>query len=218
MASEDSRNRDRPRRFIMLCDESDPTEPLLREVRALLHHPENGRERHEVSSLGGDQWVLLEERHDHRGQLAPTLHGEAQKRVTMVVMALILDDLSAPEDSLDELECEPRRCGLGDREAAFAVNEPDYPLLDAWPFLLIVRTGRIVTVHFHTLYDEVRQTVPPDPRGFQHIADCTRHVAVSRGSAWCTPGFYLSTVIVTAAVYWRLGSELRPASRANPSP
>src|SRR6266542_1263214 len=93
-----------------------------------------------------------------------------------------------------------------------------HPLFDAWPFLLIVRTGRIVTVHFHTLYDEVRQTVPPDPRGFQHIADCTRHVAVSRGSAWCTPGFYLSTVIVTAAVYWRLGSELRPASRANPSP
>ena len=29
---------------------------------------------------------------------------------------------------------------------------------------------------------------------------------------------YLSTVIVTAAVYWRLSSELRPASRANPSP
>src|SRR6266542_3356748 len=129
MASEDSRNRDRPRRFICSV------------MRAIRRSP---------SSV-----------------------------------------MCAPEDSLDELECEPRRCGLGDRElvldlpaeeapavahhrdreAAFAVNEPDYPLLDAWPFLLIVRTGRIVTVHFHTLYDEVRQTVPTDPRGFQHIAD-----------------------------------------------
>src|SRR6266511_4299996 len=118
--------------------------------------------------------------------------------------------------------CQPRRRPLLrtteiEKQPSPSTN-PDYPLLDAWPFLLIVRTGRIVTVHFHTLYDEVRQTVPPDPRGFQHIADCTRHVAVSRGSAWCTPGFYLSTVIVTAAVYRRLGSELRPASRANPSP
>jgi hypothetical protein len=32
-----------------------------------------------------------------------------------------------------------------------AVNEPDDPLLDAWPFLLIVRTGRIVTAHTQTL-------------------------------------------------------------------
>ena len=27
------------------------------------------------------------------------------------------------------------------------VNEPDYPLLNTWPFLLIVRTVRIVTFH-----------------------------------------------------------------------
>jgi hypothetical protein len=31
------------------------------------------------------------------------------------------------------------------REATFSVNEPDDPLLEAWPFLLIVRTGHIVT-------------------------------------------------------------------------
>ena len=31
------------------------------------------------------------------------------------------------------------------REAAFSVYEPDDPLLEAWPFLLIDRTGHIVT-------------------------------------------------------------------------
>jgi hypothetical protein len=82
-------------------------------VRALLHHPEDGRERHEVGSLGGDQWVLFEERDDHRGQLAPALQGEAQERMTMVVMTVILDDLPTPEDSLNEFECVPRGCGLG---------------------------------------------------------------------------------------------------------
>ena len=32
-------------------------------------------------------------------------------------------------------------------EAAFAVDEADDPLLETWPFLLIGRTGRIVTAH-----------------------------------------------------------------------
>ena len=35
----------------------------------------------------------------------------------------------------------------GDREASFAVDEADGPLLDSWPFLLIVRTGQIFTAH-----------------------------------------------------------------------
>jgi hypothetical protein len=117
------------------------------------------------------KWVLLEERHNHRGQFLPALHGEAQERMTMIVVTPTLDDLPASEDSLKEFRCGPRGCGLGDRElvldlpaeeapavshhrdreAALAVNEPDDPLLDAWPFLLIARTGRIVTVHRQTL-------------------------------------------------------------------
>ncbi len=38
-----------------------------------------------------------------------------------------------------------------DRETAFAVDEADDPLLEPWPFLLIARTGRIVTAHARTL-------------------------------------------------------------------
>jgi len=33
----------------------------------------------------------------------------------------------------------------------FSVDEADDPLLDTWPFLLIVRTGRIFTAHVFNL-------------------------------------------------------------------
>ena len=36
-------------------------------------------------------------------------------------------------------------------ETAFTVDEADDPLLDAWPFLLIARTRRIVTAHSLTI-------------------------------------------------------------------
>lgn len=43
-------------------------------------------------------------------------------------------------------------------------------VLGRWPFLLIVRTGQIVTAHD-------RGRVPPDARMFQHIAKfCNRHL------------------------------------------
>jgi hypothetical protein len=38
-------------------------------------------------------------------------------------------------------------------EAALAVDEADDPLLESWPFLLIGRTGRIVTAHRPTPYE-----------------------------------------------------------------
>ena len=65
-------------------------------------------------------------------------------------------------------------------------------------FLLIVRTGRIFTAHAsHPTMQGVTRRVPPDTRMFQHIA------------RFCNSQWYL-TVIVTAAVYRGLGSELRP--------
>ena len=63
-------------------------------------------------------------------------------------------------------------------EAALAVHKADDPLRIEleWlgGFLLIIRTGRIVTAHSHTLWrgcDDER--VPPDARCFQHLASCT---------------------------------------------
>ena len=56
-----------------------------------------------------------------------------------------------------------------------ASRRADDPLLDAWPFLLIARTGRIVTAHPVILSRGCDRNgrVPPDTRGSQQIASCT---------------------------------------------
>ena len=141
------------------------------EMRSRLHRLQDGGERLEVGALCGDQWMRFEERHNDLDQFPPPLHGEAEKVVAMVVVAPVLDDLTAPEHLLEEFERRPGRRRLGDRElvldlpaeeapgiahdrdreTAFAVDEADDPLLETWPFLLIARTGRIVTAHGRTL-------------------------------------------------------------------
>ena len=132
-----------------------------------LHHLEDLCEQFEVGSLGGSQWVYFEERHHTTDKVIATLHAEAQQDLAMVTWPVLLDDAPAAEDLDEDFECRPRRRGLGDgelvldlpaeptpgvshhrdREASFAVDEADDPLLSTWPFLLIVRTGRIVTIH-----------------------------------------------------------------------
>jgi len=62
------------------------------------------------------------------------------------------------------------------------------------------------------------ERVPADTRGFQHLASCTHQDHSCEGQL---PGarsglYYLRTVIVTAAVYWGLGSELRPCGLTLP--
>src|SRR4051812_33290429 len=89
----------------------------------------------------------------------------------MIEWTMLLDDAPTPEHLCEEFERRPRGRGLGDgefvldlpaeptpgvahhrdREAPFAVDEADSPLLDAWPFLLIVRTARIFTSHAHVI-------------------------------------------------------------------
>src|SRR6266540_4364196 len=89
----------------------------------------------------------------------------------MIVGAVVRDQVAAAEHLYEALERGPGVSGLGDRElvldlpadstpgvahhrdreAPFAVDEADGPLFGTWPFLLIVRTGRVVTAHRHTL-------------------------------------------------------------------
>ena len=89
----------------------------------------------------------------------------------MVVMTVEPTDLTASEvllqqekslhaplrlddrESRLDLPADPTRSIAEDRcaEASFAVDEADDPLRETWPFLLIVRTGRIVTFHATTL-------------------------------------------------------------------
>ena len=90
----------------------------------------------------------------------------------MVVVPELLHDAATAEDLEEDFERGPRRRVLRDgelvldlptenaacvphhrdREASFTVDEADSPLLySTWSFLLIVRTGRIVTSHGRTL-------------------------------------------------------------------
>src|SRR3954451_11720624 len=99
MASEDSRYRDRCRRF-MLGDPSDGRQAVLVQVLTPLHQLEDLSELLEVGTLHGDQWVFFEERHHDAHQVRSALHGEAEERMPMVVMPGVLDDGPAPEQPL----------------------------------------------------------------------------------------------------------------------
>jgi hypothetical protein len=142
-------------------------------MRSFLHAAQDESESLEVGTLGGSQWVCLEERHHPIDQLAATLHGEAKQHLPMIERTMLLDDAPAPEDLSEDFEGRPRRCSLDDgelvldlpaeptpgvshhrdREAPFAVDEADDPLRNTWSFLLIDRTGRIVTAHAGTPYE-----------------------------------------------------------------
>jgi hypothetical protein len=111
--------------------------------------------------------MFFEERHHSPQQLLATLHGEAQKNLPVVEWTKALDHTATLELLLEKLQRRPRGCRLShrelvldlpaetatpvayyrDRKAAFTVDKADDPLLVTWPFLLIARTGRIVTAH-----------------------------------------------------------------------
>jgi hypothetical protein len=119
--------------------------------------------------------MFFEERDHSAHQVTPTLHGEAAEWRAVACWSELLDDSTAPEEVDEDLECVSARTKLCDgelgldlptqptqmvrderyRKAALAVDEADDPLLEPWPFLLIDRTGRIVTAHFTHSDDRV---------------------------------------------------------------
>ena len=187
-----------------------------------------------VVSLRGHEWMCFEEGDDHIDHVPPPLDRVSGQRLSVVVASMAHDDVAAPEMGANRLKGRHRACTLGDRklvldlpaetapfvfdnrdrEAAFTIGEAGYPLRDSWSFLLIVRTGRIVTAHDRTLLlgcdmNEYRRIL----RVFQHIAVCTQPHRCGEGQQpWCKTRGYLRTVIVTAAVYRGLDSELRHRS------
>ena len=182
---------------------------LLAEVGFRSHHVDHFDELLEVDGFRRNQWVFFEERDDAALQIIEGSHHEVVHCFPMIVPPAVSADSAAPEEPLQEVQdlfallpLNHRERGLHlptqstrsipeDRnaEAAFAVDKADDPLRDSWPFLLIVRTGRIFTAHDHTLrrgYDSER--VPPDTRSFQQIASCTSEIALGRGRTRARPG------------------------------
>jgi hypothetical protein len=110
----------------------------------------------------------------------------------MVVLSAVAVDLSASEVIPQELEGPDAPFSLNNRKTrlalppqshhsiamngtaktAFSVDEADDPLLNSWPFLLIVRTGHIFTEHSTPPSKARNERVVPDTRSFQQIASC----------------------------------------------
>ena len=168
-----------------------------------LHEAQDACPLLEVELLRSSEWVFLEERDDDLHELAAPLHGEAERRAPIIVSMPVLDDPPTPEvlekhfersdgagrlrhrELMLDLPAESTGCVAHhrDRESAFAVDEADDPLLDTWPFLLIVRTERIFTDHERNPRGRVRhERVPSDARSFQQIASCTLRVTTKRGN------------------------------------
>jgi hypothetical protein len=171
MASEDSRYRDRARRFIRSV-----TAAIRRRPSSWRCAPVRIICRTEANASKSARFAVTSGYASKNGTTTSTssLLRFTEKRSSewrWLSWRRFSYDLPAPEHLLEEFERWSGRRGLGDRElvldlpaeeapgiahdrdreAAFAVDEADDPLLETWPFLLIARTGRIVTAHGRTL-------------------------------------------------------------------
>jgi hypothetical protein len=147
------------------------SQSLHRTVKPLLFHANDTRELDEIITLSRSQWMLFEERDNAAPKILGWPHIVSIEVLPMIVVPTVHVDLTAFEEllqfvqymhapfSLDDrkgrldLPADPVRPVAKDRntKATFTVDEADDPLLDPWPFLLIVRTGRVLTAHDGTL-------------------------------------------------------------------
>ena len=154
-----------------LHDRGDPAETHHRQVGALGHHANDGGEPFEVTGFRRSEWVRIEEREDRGAEIADRPDLVSVQVFSVIVVSPVQDDTSASETLLQlvqnmhassslhhregrlNLPAELARAVAEDRntEAALAVDEADDPLLGSWPFLLIIRTRRIVTGHETTV-------------------------------------------------------------------
>jgi len=132
---------------------------------SVLHKSHDVGEDREVVRFGRSQRIRLEEREDTIGQVSTTADAVPVHVFRVVVAPAIAADRTTPEVLLEQVQNLHTASSLTDRElrldlptvsarlipedrnaeAAFAVDEADDPLCSYWPFLLIDRTGRIVT-------------------------------------------------------------------------
>jgi hypothetical protein len=221
-----------------LRDACDLAEPIHGEVDLPAHQPHDLREADELILLCRSQWMCFEKRNDRPDEITEGPDAVSVQVFPMIIVASVTADMAAFEVLLQfmqhvhapgslnhtevrlNLPTETTALVPEDRntEAAFAVDEADDPLLEPWPFLLIARTDGL-SLGMAAPYCEGGTASTAGYSGFPAYSrlHSTRH-RIEGQDLVHVQVVYLSTVIVTAAVYWRLSSELRPASRANPSP
>jgi hypothetical protein len=210
-----------------LRDLNDLRHALTREVMARIDQLHALRELLEVTLLRRVHRMRPKERDDLSDQIRPPAHHIAIQVLAMVVVPLVREYLSHPEEALELVQT---RCALRtlrhhklvshliagsvaapassatladetDREATFSVYKTNNPAFLPQPFLLVFRTVRIVTAHHRS----VRRV----PDGYSGFPAYSRMQSMLLPAWWAT--IYLRTVIVTAAVYRGLASVLRVA-------
>jgi hypothetical protein len=169
-----------------LCD---LTKSVDRQMLAMIHHLEDLLELQEVLTLCRNQWIRIEERDDHFTKFPPSVNVEDKEVLLVIVMPAVSIDASATKEILEQLERRKTPLSLHHRkprlhlpptthalvslnratEAAFTVDEADDPLRDLWPFLLIVRTGRIFTAHVSHSKEEVRHNYWAGSAGYSEF-------------------------------------------------
>jgi hypothetical protein len=197
MVSEDSQHLGRLSKVHRLDDFRDLNETSHREVRSEFNETTDVDELGEIFSLRGSQRVCFEERDDHVAQVSETKDLVLTEIFTMIVMPAVGIHLAAAKKLNHRIQDVPTRCTLdngegrldlpaqshrgtskdGNAETAFTVYKTHQPFLAEESFLLIVRTGWIFTADIFTLKNgcDIYGRVPPDTRGFQHMADCSSH-------------------------------------------
>ena len=154
-----------------LCSRRDLAQPIHREVAAELHHADDDSELLKLIGFRRSQWVCFEKRNDAADQIGKRSDVESPEILPVVVVPAIDADPTASKEVLQfvkdvhaplslhhrelglDLPSQATRAVAEDRntEAPLAVDKADDPLLGTWPFLLIARTGRIVTAHVSTI-------------------------------------------------------------------
>jgi hypothetical protein len=222
----------------------DLKDPFHGVVRSSTHQINNHRELVEVFPFRGSQAVLLKERNNHFAQVHQPSNSVSAHIVSVIIIAPIDGYAAATEIALQPFQNISTSSGLDDREfrlylpperrlsvskdgtaeTALPIYEAGNPPTVPESFLLIFRTQCIVTAaHTSTLQlscnDDNERRVA---LGYSVFPAFGRLLSTLSPMWRATPLCllrdipYLRTVIVTAAVYRGLGSELRP--KANPSP
>ncbi len=154
-----------------LSDLCNLTYSIDREMHSTIHHGQNLFQLQEVLVFCRAEWISFKEQQNCFPEIVPLEDIVGEQVFFVVIVPGVAIDTSALEELSYELEGRNTSLSLHDyeprlhlpsaghafvpldwtAETTFTVDEADDPLLESWPFLLIVRTERIFTAHVLTL-------------------------------------------------------------------
>ena len=144
-------------------------------MNLLAHQSNDLRKADELVPLRRSQWMCFEKRNDRSDEITEGPDAVSVQVFPMVIVTSVATYMAAFEEPLQLVQNmhAPRSLDHGEvrlnlptetttvvpedrnTEAAFAVDEADDPLLETWPFLLIVCTEQIFTLASTVGYTDI---------------------------------------------------------------